>query len=1129
MNFFRSASALFLGVALTLFTVVGLSAQAVTTSTLIGRVTDQAGAPVPGAQIVIQNQATGAQQGTLTRADGRYIVPGLRPGGPYRLEARIIGYGTEVQENVNLTLGQPIEVDFVLAQEAVQIAGIDVTVEGPQAAGSGNGTVVSERVIEDTPSVGRELVDLVRLTPQVAVLNEDAGAPGGAFSIAGQTNRNNALFIDGVVQNDVFGLAASGTNGGQTGAPAVSFDAIEQMQIAISPFDVSQSGFVGGAVNAVTRSGTNDFEGSIYFNLRNETLAGETPGPADLFTGSREREKLPDFSNERYGFRLGGPIVENKAFFFFNGELNKQSAPQPFNRSVYAGDLTDAELEGMRTILQEETGYDPGGFLNRDQTLEDQKFLGKIDWQINDLHRLTARHNYMHATNVEALPATAENIYFSNNSEYFPTTTHSSALELNSRFGDNFINKFLVGATFVRDDRGFQGNPFPQVVIEDADADVRLGSEAFSAGNVLNQDIFTLTNNLTWLAGNHTVTFGTHNEFYSAMNLFLRENFGNYTYRSLDDFLQSVCAAGTGSSTYCTQLRAQGPVEPAAPTRYARGYSQLSNNLGDAATEAAASFDAFQLGFYIQDDFQASDRLRINAGVRLDVPALLDDPRAPADFDTTTLPLLEAAGIDLGGARPGEAPGAAFMFAPRVGFTYDLSDASILRGGAGIFTGRQQFVYPGAMFTNNGVTIGYYNRNTLNGEPIAFYPDPSQAPGFAEFGAARGELDIFEDDFVYPRVLRTSLGLDTQLPFGFVGTLEGQYTNTLSNLVVENVNFRPLNATLNGPDNRQIYFYGYDTRFNSVNVSATNIDTRYSHILKVGNTDEGYSYDVAASVQRVFGESLTTYLSYAYGDAHSVNDLTSSQIYSIWRFNPSVSGLNNLESGRSNFSLGHRALASVSYRQEFLDNLATTISAVYTGESGRPYTFIIGNNFGFTGEGSGTTPLPFIPMNASDLTFQSFTYRNSAGENVVVSPAEQAQAFEAFIAANDYLDSARGGYADKNALRAPFEHGIDLRIAQELFGNIGGRRNTLELTLDIMNFTNLLNPEWGRRYDVGFRTVDLLRFERYASATDLTPIYTFRLPSQGVTSMDDYWDNRLIDFGTYGSRWLMQLGLRYTL
>ena len=439
------------------------AAQGVTTATVVGQVTSQEGQPLAGAQVTVTNTSTGVQRQTLTREDGRYLVTGLRPGGPYAVSIQLLGYAEGRVEGFELALGQTRNIDLQLRTEAVALG--EIRVSGQQA-GPVNGvqTVVSERDIARAPTLNREIVDVARLTPQAFVANEDDD--GAAISIAGQNNEYNSLYIDGVVNNDVFGLSAQGTNGGQTGAPPISFDAIEQLQIAISPYDVTQGGFTGGAINAITRSGTNQLTGSLYYQMRNEKLAGDS----DWF---QDPQGLDEFSTGRYGFRLGGPIIENELFFFVNGEVFRSETPAPFNFGVYEGDATSSDLENIRQTLIDEVGYDPGTFGSKASALDDNKLLIKLDWNINDRHRLTVRHSYSHSDNTDAFASDADDINFSNNSEVFPNTTNSTAVELNSTIGDRFNNKLLLGLTFVRDDRGFAGDPFPFVVIDDGTSSIR--------------------------------------------------------------------------------------------------------------------------------------------------------------------------------------------------------------------------------------------------------------------------------------------------------------------------------------------------------------------------------------------------------------------------------------------------------------------------------------------------------------------------------------------------------------------------------------------------------------------------------------------------------------------------------
>lgn len=1113
----RTWSSVLVAVALALFGLVApsnLSAQGVTTATVVGQVSGDDGQPLSGVQITVTNTSTGVTRQALTRDDGRFLIKGLRPGGPYVVTAQFLGYAEGRVEGFDLGLGETRQVNMTLRTEAVALG--EIRVQGEQArTNAGVQTVVSEDAIDRTPTINREIVDIARLTPQAFVANEDDD--GAAISIAGQNNEYNSLYIDGVVNNDVFGLAAQGTNGGQTGAPPISFDAIEQMYVAISPYDVSQGGFTGGAINAITRSGTNDIKGSVYYQLRNDALAGESVWLGD------DAEPLPDFSTGRYGFRLGGPIVENRAFFFVNGEMYNSETPRPFPTNFFAADgqwqgdeLTTTDLETLRQRLIEDAGYDPGSFGTQASTLDDRKLLAKVDWNLNDNHRLTARHSYSHSENVDAFGANSFGINFSNTAEVFPNTTNSTAIELNSTFGARYTNKLLFGMTFVRDDRGYAGEMFPAVRIRHGDGSIYLGSEAFSTGNILNQDVYSLTNNFNIFAGDHTITVGTHNEFYKLENLFLRQNFGYYEYNSLADFYQSLdYYAGNADA-------------PAVPREYQRGFSLVDDEIGDTS-DAIGAFNAYQLGFYVQDEWRPTSRLSVTGGIRVDIPKIATDPRSADDADQT-LADIAAAGYDLEGAEAGRTPDAALYWAPRIGVNYDLTEdgTTQIRGGLGVFTGRVPFVYPGAMFTNNGVTAGYIDDSRLDdGSAVPFLPDPAAQeatlrPGdFGLTDGPSGELDIFAGDFRYPRVFRTSAGVDQQLPYGVLFTLEGQYTKTLDNIQVYNINLMPQNDQLDGPDNRDVYNYGPNF-FGELNYSL--IDPRYGGILLMTNTDEGYTYDITASVSKMFWDDvLDMRLAYTYGDAFAVNDATSDQIWSVWRFNSNVNGLNDLPLARSDFSIGHRVLGSASFRKEFLGNLATEIGVVYTGESGRPFSYTIGGfTTGLVGEPSGSEPLLYVP-----------TAQELSGGAYVMETVEDAAALEEFIAENEYLSERRGQYAERNSSRPPFENVVDLHVSQELFGDVFGRRNTVELTLDIFNFTNLLNEDWGRRYDAGFRAVNVVQFEGFAEGAgstgvgtgELTPVYSFGLDG---SSMDEYWDNEILDYGSYGSRWLMQFGMRYT-
>jgi len=1122
---------LLLFLAILILPVVAFS-QGVTNAGMKGTIYDETGEVLPGANVLAVHVPSGSEYGAATNSKGQFTISNMRVGGPYRIRVTFVGYEPHIRENIQLKLGEVYTLEVTLQPGTTQLEEVEVVAAGEvfDRNKKGVGTNVSNQDIEDSPTVGRDIADFARLVPQAYVVNDDDD--GAAISIGGQNNRFNSIYIDGAINNDVFGLAATGTNGGQTGASPISLDAIEQFQINLSPFDVTQGGFTGGAINAITRSGNNNYEGSVYWYNRNEGLAGQTPiGLADF--QDVDREDVPEFKNNRFGFRVGGPIIENELFFFVSAEFLRSESPQPFT-ATYQGDSSIGEIEEIRTTLVDEVGYDPGTFRDKNSELDSEKILAKINWNINQNHKLMARYSFTSADNVDAFGSGTFGINFSSNSEVFPSNTHVGALELTSSFGNNKANKLIVGYTDVLDDRGVNGELFPSVIIFDGAGDIELGNEPFSTSNLLDQSIFTITDNFNIFAGNHTITIGTHNEFYDIANQFIPFNTGWYFYFSRDDFLQSIRAINDPG------------IDPATPALYLRGVSLVGgqNTIGDEAQNTGA-FNAYQLGLYAQDEWQISDNFRLTYGARIDIPKVTTEPRFAPDVFSTTLPDLREF-RDLKGARPGETPDAQVYFSPRIGFNWNPTGSSDtqVRGGLGKFVGRVPFVWPGGMFLNNGANTGIIEAGVFegvfslgNGDPIPFRPDPENGLTLEDFGRSpddvipSGRLEMFAEDFKYPSVFRVSLGVDQQLPFGFVGSLEGQYTKNLNQISIENVNLKPANETLDGPDNRPIYAYR-DPSTGEYNPSFNFIDQRYTNIHVVSNTRDGYTYDVSATLRKTIGDNMRTRVSYTYGDAFGRNDGTSSQLNSIWRFQEHVNGANNLPLSRSDFALGHRITASLVYRQEFLNNLATTISLFYSGQSGRPFSYIIDQSENLVGEGGDDASLMYIPRSAFNLTWSG-------------TPAEQqaqAAAFDKFIRSSEYLNKNRGEYAERNASRAPFENIIDLKIEQELFGTVMDRSQKLELTLDIFNFTALLgdifDTDWGTRYNVPFGTFSPIEFEGFVDPdgtdanpnNDFEPIYSLDLPGN-VETEEDMFKSNIKDLSgapTYGSRWLMQFGIRYT-
>jgi hypothetical protein len=475
-------------------------AQGVTTSSMNGVIKDTNGEPLIGANIVAVHLPTGTSYGNATNLDGIYRIPYMKVGGPYKVTISYTGFEDFVRENVILSLGQSYQLNAVLSESSILLEGVEVVASNSALIDGnrdGQSTTVGERLINTVPTVTRSIADYARFNPLASVSEE---TDGFFFTIAGQNNRYNSIYFDGTVSNDAFGLADSGTDGGQTGVQPISIDAIEEFTIAAAPFDIRQSGFAGGTVNAVTRSGTNEFEGSAYYFWRNEGLAGKTPTDNEDI----EREQLAPFTAKTYGLRLGGPIVKNKLFFFVNAELQDDDTPQPFDIADYRGNLDAAGVNNVANFVQSNYGYNVGIYDNNTAYLESTKLLGKIDWNISDKHKLSIRHSYLKAENLEARRSSAGSINFINGSEFFNSTTNSTAIELSSLFSATVSNKLTVGIKFVRDDRDPSGDPFPTLFLEDGNnGGVNFGAERFSTANLLNQDVITINNDFSIYKGRH--------------------------------------------------------------------------------------------------------------------------------------------------------------------------------------------------------------------------------------------------------------------------------------------------------------------------------------------------------------------------------------------------------------------------------------------------------------------------------------------------------------------------------------------------------------------------------------------------------------------------------------------------
>ena len=1070
-----------------------------TTSSLGGIVKTAGGEPLVGATVTANHEPTGTVYRVQSRAAGRYEIPNMAPGGPYTITISFVNYETFKKEEVYLNLGESSKQDFILGDKSNMLTEVTILANRAQVQGKGGAeTNIGRDKIANLPSVGRNISDFVRFTPQAKLTAADGG-----ISIAGQNNRYNGFYIDGAVNNDVFGLSNSGTNGGQTGAPPISIDAIDQFQVIVSPFDASIGNFTGGGINATTRSGTNTLTGSVYYFFRNEDQAGKTPGNV----AKENRTRLNSFSAKTYGFRIGGPLIKNKLFFFLNGEIQRDKRPQPFNFGQYNGNTKNQDtIAKLMSFVQSTYGYETGGYLDNPDQLRGDRVATKIDWNVSEKHRFTASYRYNKAIRDNTFASSSTTINFFNNGYIFPNTTHSASAELKSNFGRGISNKLLLTYTSVTDDRDPIGSAFPRVTIFDGPGRIVFGTENFSTGNLLEQKNIALLDFFKFNTGKHYFTVGTDNELSRSNNVFIRDNFGTYEFLNLQSFFSG-----------------------AKPTRFQRTFSLLDKVAGDG-TEAAAKFNSIRLGGFVNDEFKVNENLTLNLGLRLDYTKFLTKPRTDQFFNDSALPILSRF-YDMQGARSGQIAEPKASLSPRLGITYKIPEENLtIRGGIGLFTGRIPLVWPGGVYNNNGVTLGGIDVNGTNFPTPAFNPNPNTQPSASDFGIslanAKGQVDLIAKDFRLPKLFRTSLGVDKRLGNGWTTTVEGIFSKNINEIWYQNVYLQPSTVMSAGPGSRTIFAPGGGPAFIPVR-TGSNINPYSTGIFLLSNNKNatGFSYNFTFTVDKAWKNGFAFNANYGYGNSVVTNEGTSSQNNSQWRFMETVNGRNNVGRSTSDFNLGHRINGYIAKKFTYANNhLATTISLVYNGQTGNPYSFVYQRSMvGDNGRGE-TNDLIYVPTSA-ELSSGAVTFITDAANGFNLSPAQQAAAFDQYIGADKHLSKRRGQFSERNGARLPTTHIIDLKIQQDFSVKVGSKRYSLQLSYDVFNFTNMLNRDWGKQYFLSNDAYQLVRFQNYVSVIPgavgyLVPQYSFR------PQINTPYGLSTSTIPSYAARWISQLGLR---
>lgn len=1060
----------------------GANAQ-VTTSSITGSVKDAKGA-LPGASVKATHVPTGTVYSASSNADGKFTIANMRAGGPYVIEVKFVGFHPATYKDVYLQLGESSKINPVLSDNSVALS--DVKVVGNKnglinKTKTGTSTSVSRNQMDMLPTISRNINDFARLSPIAQVRNNNAdGSPMG-ISFGGQSTRYNQFSVDGANATDVFGLAANGTNGGQAGINPIPFDAIDQVQVSLTPYDITQAGFTGGSMNAVTKGGANQTHGSAFITYQNQGMVGKSYTTRTDYTA---------FKNLQYGTSLGGSIVKDKLFYFFAYEGLDRS--QPIANQPGGPDGTSkvniANAERLRDFVLNQYGYSVGNINGINTTRKSNQVIGRIDWNINDKNKLMIRGSYTAGKDYKISDAVSS-MTFSNGGYKQANKTTTLVAELSSKTSSNTSNLFRVTYTKIRDKRD-AGSPFPSVSITQDGSTYKFGGDYSSQANSLNQDNITLTNNFNIYSGNHTITIGTDNLFYQTKNIFLQGIYGDYVFntgsnaKNLDGFLSG------NSQPFLTSYQTTYSTDPSNPS-------------------AAANIKMGQFSLYAQDVWDIRDNFKLTYGLRAEVPTFFNNPVENAAFNGSAVAIAN-------GVSNNTPPKTRIVLSPRFGFNWDVKkDASTqVRGGAGLFTGRVPMVWVSNQYSNTGkATIKYSANNNaaiiannIKFNPTAPYQGtPTTTPPT--------EVDVTDRNFQAPRVLKANLAVDQKLPWGIVGTVEAVFSKTIKDIVYQDLNLGTSQYTLDLGNGVTRPFY-----------NSAKIDPKYTNIIYLTNTNKGYSYTLYGKLEKQFSQGWMSSLSYSLGHSYNLNDGTSSTALSNYRFAYNVNGLNNLDLARNNNDQGSRVNFMLGKKFSYEDKkISTTIGLFYNGQSGQTLSYnVFGDINGddgsiITSRATNTADLLHIPTDSKN--FVSLTV-GSGATAITYTPDQQFAAFQSYVNADPYLTANQGKNTKRNGTRLPWENHVDLKISQDFTVN---HNNTVSLTLDIFNVSNLINKTWGKAYYAGNQALSPLTLNGFnTSGNTVTPKYQFN-PQFGL----DQYTGKPYQYSDYQSRWSMQFGAKY--
>jgi hypothetical protein len=1100
--------------------VIGYSQ--VTTSGISGAVKSVTGESIAGASVQAIHVPSGSKYNAITNYTGGYSIQSIRPGGPYTVKVTYIGSRESSVTDVTAPLGSTITVNIVLESETSQLKEVVVSRSKSGAFSKGKtgaSQQFSNRQINAVPIIGS------RSITAITKYNANAGS-GGTFG--GQDSRMNNFTIDGSVFNNGFGLGTDASAGGRTGSTAISLDAIEQLQVNIAPFDVRQTGFTGSGINGVTRSGTNEFEGSVYKSFRDNSknYVGTKAGEVRVVP-ARYEETI-------WGARIGAPIIKDKLFFFGNFETIKNTNPATNwtstnspNGSAQVSAPTYAEMETLSKFMQDKFNYTTGPWENYDSKKDSRKFLGKIDWNINDNHKFSIRYVHSDSSSDQGISTSpslgngnragnATSMSYKNSGYVIEDNTRSIVVQLDSKLSESWSNNFIAGYDKQLEDRSLQGGGlFPTIDIKNGQAIplpgtgyttgttnfISVGLDPFTQGNKLNYSTLHFTDNVTKYLGKHTLLFGANYERFKSENLFFSGSNGVYVFNSLQEFYNAANESiALGGAPSVNNL----------PVKTQFRYSALPGG-----ADPLQIVESNKLDLYLQDDYKVNDQFKVIFGIR--ATSVFMKNTALENPAVTAMTFANGAKFNTG-----EMPDTQYLFEPRVGFNLDINgDAKTqVRGGTGIFTGRPPYVYLSNAIGNNGILTGLVDDNgaSVGANGHGFTTNPAQyfTPATPTLPPTY-ELAVTAKNYKFPQVWKTTIAIDQKLPFGFTGTVEGIFSKNINEVGYYNANFANPVGTLAGIDNRPFY---------AGNDNGVRVNNNISSAVVLTNTNQGYFYSTTLKLEYPYSNGLWGSFAYTHSAAYDLISPGSTASGTWFTGTKTVNGNNDQRLGISNNNTPNRFVGILGYKIDYGTKYggATSISLGYIGEQANPYSYTYSGDL--NGDQVTGNDLLFVPLKATDLKFNAINQSLFSGgaQQVLYTEAQQQEAFDKFIDQDPYLSTRRGQYAERNSNVLPMLHRVDLSITQDFFLKIAGKRNSFQFRADILNFTNLLNRSWG----ISQRGVsNILSVSTPTAANNYTPSYTMSMQtdSEGkrYLTKDTFQKNAsILDV------WQAQFTLRYT-